>query len=140
MIIWRFYRLTALIDGIETHENLSRCIINSYSFTRFWRCWLIPLCFSVAYTFGLAKSINFSQARIETFIALFAIIAALVAILVPSEVVDETAQELLSFYDIGNSSLPRSYLTGKGGLFQEPIFPILFTSLGSYLLMWTQIH
>lgn len=101
---------------------------------------LVPLCFSVAYTFGLAKSINFSQARIESFIALFGIIAALVVVLVPSEIVDETAQEVLSFYDIGNSNLPRSYLAGKGGLFYEPIFPILFTSFGSYLLMWTQVH
>jgi len=39
MIIWRFARLWALIDGIESPENMNRCVANNYSFESFWRSW-----------------------------------------------------------------------------------------------------
>lgn len=36
LVIWRFFRSWALLDGVETPENISRCV---YSYWRFWqRC------------------------------------------------------------------------------------------------------
>ncbi|KAG0367384.1 glycerol transporter [Gamsiella multidivaricata] len=39
LIIWRFFRLWALLDGIEAPENMIRCVINNYSALGFWRSW-----------------------------------------------------------------------------------------------------
>lgn len=39
MIIWRFFRLWAMADGIETIENMTRCMFDSYSTIEFWRVW-----------------------------------------------------------------------------------------------------
>lgn len=39
VIIWRFFRLIALLDGIESPENMERCICNNYSGFGFWRGW-----------------------------------------------------------------------------------------------------
>lgn len=39
MIIWRFFRLWAMADGIETTENMTRCISNQPSPAGFWRTW-----------------------------------------------------------------------------------------------------
>ncbi|KAF9357035.1 glycerol transporter [Mortierella sp. AD094] len=39
MIIWRFFRLWALLDGIEAPENMVRCVVNNYSALGFWRSW-----------------------------------------------------------------------------------------------------
>jgi D-alanyl-lipoteichoic acid acyltransferase DltB (MBOAT superfamily) len=39
LIIWRFFRLWALIDGIETQENMITCMSNNYSGIEFWRGW-----------------------------------------------------------------------------------------------------
>ncbi|KAF4663102.1 hypothetical protein FOL47_005901 [Perkinsus chesapeaki] len=39
VIIWRFFRLWALCDGVETPENMTRCVFNNYSCTQFWRSW-----------------------------------------------------------------------------------------------------
>lgn len=39
MIIWRFFRLWALTDGIETQENMTKCMSNHYSTPGFWRNW-----------------------------------------------------------------------------------------------------
>ncbi|KAI7831233.1 MBOAT, membrane-bound O-acyltransferase family-domain-containing protein [Gamsiella multidivaricata] len=39
MIIWRFFRLWALLDGIEAPENMIRCVTNNYSALGFWRSW-----------------------------------------------------------------------------------------------------
>ncbi|KAF9984213.1 glycerol transporter [Modicella reniformis] len=39
MIIWRFFRFWALLDGIEAPENMIRCVINNYSALGFWRSW-----------------------------------------------------------------------------------------------------
>ncbi|KAF8979536.1 glycerol transporter [Entomortierella lignicola] len=39
MIIWRFFRLWALLDGIEAPENMIRCVVNNYSALGFWRSW-----------------------------------------------------------------------------------------------------
>lgn len=39
LIIWRFFRLWALGDGVITVENMSRCMSNNYSGIEFWRNW-----------------------------------------------------------------------------------------------------
>ncbi|KAJ5899458.1 Glycerol uptake protein 1 [Penicillium taxi] len=39
LIPWRFFRLWALIDGIDPPENMVRCMSNNYSALGFWRGW-----------------------------------------------------------------------------------------------------
>jgi len=39
LIIWRFFRVMALYDGIDTPENMHRCVNNNYTFVGFWRSW-----------------------------------------------------------------------------------------------------
>lgn len=49
LCIWRIARGWALLDGnynkfiiiigIETPENMNRCLYNSYNFSGFWRSW-----------------------------------------------------------------------------------------------------
>ena len=39
LIPWRFFRLWALIDGIDPPENMIRCVDNNYSTLAFWRAW-----------------------------------------------------------------------------------------------------
>ena len=39
VVIWRFARLWALLDGVETLENLPRCVSSHYSLIGFWRDW-----------------------------------------------------------------------------------------------------
>ncbi|KAJ5773272.1 Membrane bound O-acyl transferase MBOAT [Penicillium paradoxum] len=39
LIPWRFFRLWALLDGIDPPENMVRCMSNNYSAFAFWRGW-----------------------------------------------------------------------------------------------------
>lgn len=39
LIIWRFFRLWAMLDDIDTVENMNRCMSNNYSISGFWRAW-----------------------------------------------------------------------------------------------------
>ncbi|KAL7747311.1 hypothetical protein RI367_007365 [Sorochytrium milnesiophthora] len=39
LVIWRFFRLWALADGIEPMENMKRCMSNNYSAMGFWQGW-----------------------------------------------------------------------------------------------------
>jgi D-alanyl-lipoteichoic acid acyltransferase DltB (MBOAT superfamily) len=39
LIIWRFFRVAGLYDGIDSPENMNRCVNNNYTFTGFWRSW-----------------------------------------------------------------------------------------------------
>lgn len=39
LIPWRFFRLWALVDGIDPPENMVRCMSNNYSAFAFWRGW-----------------------------------------------------------------------------------------------------
>lgn len=39
LIPWRFFRLWALLDGIDPPENMVRCMSNNYSAAAFWRGW-----------------------------------------------------------------------------------------------------
>ncbi|CAN3355578.1 membrane-bound O-acyltransferase Gup1p [Diutina catenulata] len=39
LIPWRFFRLWALVDGIDPPENMIRCVDNNFSALAFWRAW-----------------------------------------------------------------------------------------------------
>lgn len=39
LIPWRFFRLWALVDGIDAPENMVRCMSDNYSALAFWRGW-----------------------------------------------------------------------------------------------------
>ena len=39
LIPWRFFRLWALVDGIDPPENMVRCMSDNYSALGFWRSW-----------------------------------------------------------------------------------------------------
>jgi len=39
LLIWRFFRLWALADGIDPPENMVRCMSNNHSLEQFWRGW-----------------------------------------------------------------------------------------------------
>jgi protein-cysteine N-palmitoyltransferase HHAT len=39
LVIWRTSAAAALLDGVETPENLPRCVCNNYTFAGFWRAW-----------------------------------------------------------------------------------------------------
>ncbi|KAJ2081969.1 glycerol transporter [Coemansia sp. RSA 988] len=39
LIIWRFARFWAMADGLETIENMRRCMSTNYSLQQFWRDW-----------------------------------------------------------------------------------------------------
>lgn len=39
LLPWRFFRLWALVDGIDPPENMVRCISDTYSAMSFWRGW-----------------------------------------------------------------------------------------------------
>ena len=41
LIIWRFFRVMALLDGIDTPENMNRVVNNNFTFTGFWRYFFI---------------------------------------------------------------------------------------------------
>eukprot|EP00771_Trimastix_marina_P003246 gnl/Trimastix_PCT/4471.p1 GENE.gnl/Trimastix_PCT/4471~~gnl/Trimastix_PCT/4471.p1 ORF type:complete len:578 (-),score=49.85 gnl/Trimastix_PCT/4471:70-1803(-) len=39
LCIWRFFRAWALIDNIDTVDNMKRCFSNNHSFAQFWQSW-----------------------------------------------------------------------------------------------------
>ncbi|KAI4375861.1 hypothetical protein MLD38_013681 [Melastoma candidum] len=39
LLIWRYFRLWSLICGIETVENMPKCINNCYNLESFWKNW-----------------------------------------------------------------------------------------------------
>ena len=39
LIIWKTGRLWALMCGVDVIDNMTRCVINNYNFTVFWRMW-----------------------------------------------------------------------------------------------------
>jgi D-alanyl-lipoteichoic acid acyltransferase DltB (MBOAT superfamily) len=39
LIIWRFFRLFSLMDGVSAPENMERCMSNNQTFSGFWRSW-----------------------------------------------------------------------------------------------------
>ncbi len=39
LILWRFFRTWALLDGIEPVENMNRCMSNNWTLQGFWKSW-----------------------------------------------------------------------------------------------------
>lgn len=39
LLLWRFFRLWAMCEGIYPPENMTRCMSNTYSLELFWRGW-----------------------------------------------------------------------------------------------------
>ena len=39
LLLWRFFRLWSLVDGIDPPENMIRCMSNNYSLEQFWKGW-----------------------------------------------------------------------------------------------------
>jgi len=39
LVIWRAFRLWALVDGVNCPENMLKCMSNNYSLEQFWRGW-----------------------------------------------------------------------------------------------------
>jgi D-alanyl-lipoteichoic acid acyltransferase DltB (MBOAT superfamily) len=39
LIIWRFFRLWAMLDGVECVENMTRCMTTHFSAMGFWKHW-----------------------------------------------------------------------------------------------------
>ena len=39
LLIWRFFRLWSLCNGIECPENMNRFVLNNYSMAQFWKSW-----------------------------------------------------------------------------------------------------
>jgi protein-cysteine N-palmitoyltransferase HHAT len=39
LLIWRFFRLWALADGVLPPENQVRCMSNNQSLGQFWKGW-----------------------------------------------------------------------------------------------------
>lgn len=39
LLLWRFFRLWALADGVLPPENQVRCMSNNQSIGQFWRGW-----------------------------------------------------------------------------------------------------
>ena len=39
LVVWRFFRLVAMLDMVMAPENMARCVSNSYSGLAFWRAW-----------------------------------------------------------------------------------------------------
>ena len=39
LLLWRFFRLWSLADGVDPPENFVRCMSNNYSALAFWRGW-----------------------------------------------------------------------------------------------------
>lgn len=39
MVIWRFFRMWALWDGVNPPENIRKCVVNQYRISDFWKSW-----------------------------------------------------------------------------------------------------
>lgn len=39
LLIWRFFRLWSLLDGVDCLENMAKCMSSNYTVTGFWQGW-----------------------------------------------------------------------------------------------------
>ena len=39
LILWRFFRMWSLLDGVEPVENMNRCMSNNWTLQGFWKSW-----------------------------------------------------------------------------------------------------
>ncbi|KAJ1564680.1 glycerol transporter [Cladochytrium tenue] len=59
LVIWRFFGWWAEADGIETVDNMHRCMNNNYSVSGFWRYIYVPLGGKENYLLNLAVVFTF---------------------------------------------------------------------------------
>ncbi|KAJ7680007.1 MBOAT, membrane-bound O-acyltransferase family-domain-containing protein [Mycena rosella] len=75
LIIWRFFRLWAMVDGIDAPENMVRCPANNYSTLGFWRSWHrsynLWLSRYIYIPLGGAKNVGLNTLLVFTFVALW---------------------------------------------------------------------
>ncbi|KAK6906198.1 hypothetical protein I203_100183 [Kwoniella mangroviensis CBS 8507] len=75
LIPWRFFRLWALLDGMDPPENMIRCVANNYSTLGFWRSWHRSYnLWVVRYIYipvGGSKNTILATALVFTFVALW---------------------------------------------------------------------
>ncbi|KZT27214.1 MBOAT-domain-containing protein [Neolentinus lepideus HHB14362 ss-1] len=75
LVPWRFFRLWALVDGIDPPENMVRCMANNYSPFGFWRAWHrsynLWIIRYIHIPLGGTKNVAFTSLLIFTFVALW---------------------------------------------------------------------
>ncbi|KAF7301983.1 hypothetical protein MIND_00764400 [Mycena indigotica] len=75
MNIWRFFRLWAMVDGIDAPENMIRCMANNYSTSGFWRSWHrsynLWLLRYIYIPMGGARNVVINMILVFTFVALW---------------------------------------------------------------------
>ncbi|KAE9411626.1 MBOAT-domain-containing protein [Gymnopus androsaceus JB14] len=75
LLPWRFFRLWALVDGIEPPENMVRCMANNYSTFGFWRSWHrsynLWLIRYIYVPLGGMKNVFLNSVLVYTFVALW---------------------------------------------------------------------
>ncbi|TFK50179.1 MBOAT-domain-containing protein [Heliocybe sulcata] len=75
LLPWRFFRLWALMDGIDPPENMVRCMANNYSPFGFWRAWHrsynLWIIRYIHIPLGGTKNVAFTSLLIFTFVALW---------------------------------------------------------------------
>ncbi|TFY83924.1 hypothetical protein EWM64_g90 [Hericium alpestre] len=75
LLPWRFFRLWALLDGIDPPENMVRCVANNYSTLGFWRSWHrsynLWLVRYIYIPLGGTKRVALSTVLIFSFVALW---------------------------------------------------------------------
>lgn len=100
---------------------------------------LIPLCYSCVYTYGNAKAINHTSSPIGSYFITLIIFLATIIVLIPSPYIDDVAIKILKS-NVKDSKLDisLSYLMGKGGLFNIPMFVPIFVTMSSFLLLHFQ--
>ncbi|KAJ7068615.1 glycerol transporter [Mycena amicta] len=75
MNMWRFFRLWAMMDGIDAPENMIRCMVNNYSTLGFWRSWHrsynLWLLRYIYIPMGGARNVILNMILVFTFVALW---------------------------------------------------------------------
>ncbi|KAL7424005.1 glycerol transporter [Cryptotrichosporon argae] len=75
LIPWRFFRLWALLDGVDPPENMVRCVANNYSTLGFWRSWHrsynLWLLRYIYIPLGGGRNVVLSTVLVFTFVALW---------------------------------------------------------------------
>ncbi|KAK1757349.1 glycerol uptake protein 1 [Echria macrotheca] len=81
LLPWRFFRLWALVDGIDPPENMVRCVSNNFSTLSFWRSWHRSYNrFLLRYIYIPMGGANFRSARdavksVATYLMVFTFVA-----------------------------------------------------------------
>nr|XP_031861387.1 uncharacterized protein CI109_002991 [Kwoniella shandongensis]KAA5528459.1 hypothetical protein CI109_002991 [Kwoniella shandongensis] len=124
LIPWRYFRLWALLDGLDPPENMIRCVVNNYSTLGFWRSWHRSFnLWVVRYIYipvGGSKNVVLATLLVFTFVALwhdlsFKLLAWgwLVSLFILPEI---TARKIFTVEKYGDHSLYR-HICAVGGVF-----------------------